>query len=97
MVFDTKSKQNVFLIGVKKNGVSIASSSVEWGLLSDSLRGMVMNHLEKQILARLNPFSTPKARSGCIENRRIWFWPCLVRRDGPWSASRYPGGFCGGS
>jgi hypothetical protein len=60
MIFDTKPKQNVFLLRLKKNGAYIASSFVERGLLSDSLRDMVMNHLEKQILARLKSVFDPK-------------------------------------
>jgi hypothetical protein len=45
MIFDTKPTQNVFLLRLKKNGAYIASSFVERGLLSDSLRDIVMNHL----------------------------------------------------
>ena len=60
MIIDSKDGQNVFFLRFKKNGSRIASSLVERGLLSDSLRDTVMNLLEKQVLARLKSGFDPR-------------------------------------
>jgi MoaA/NifB/PqqE/SkfB family radical SAM enzyme len=60
MIIDSKAGQNVFFLRLKKNGLRMASSLVERGLLNDTLRDPVMDHLEKQVLARLKSGFDPR-------------------------------------